>query len=399
MKGLGGQILYVGKAKSLRDRVHSYFAPITTLGPKTAVLVSQISTIDHIDVQSEIEALLLESRLIKKFRPPFNIASKDDKSPYYIHITREPFPKPIINHESARSLAGPFLNRHIPAKILRQFRRIAPYCTSPRPVSRPCLYSHLGLCSPCPAAGDAHGYRKNITRLKSLLSGQISRVKSELTKLMNTSSHQQDFENAAIYRDHLQNLEWLLAAHTSPEEYLVNPNLIQDKNQSALESLKVALGASHLALESLGRIEFFDNAHLQGTSPTSAMTVAIDGQVTHRHYRHFTLKSGSDDVSLMAEVLTRRLKRTDWPTPDLVVLDGGLPQLTAAHNLQPTTYNLPSIIALAKRDEIIYLSNGQQIKLPKAHPGLLLLMHLRDEAHRFSRRLHHLHRSKKLMLN
>ena len=114
------------------------------------------------------------------------------------------------------------------------------------------------------------------------------------------------------------------------------------------------------------------------------MTVAIDGEITPRNYRHFTLHT-SDDISMMKEVLTRRLK-TDWPTPDLIVLDGGLPQLSVI------TWNIPTI-ALAKREEIIYLPNGKNISLPKNHPGLLLLMRLRDEAHRFSRRLHHKHRA------
>jgi len=367
----------VGKANNLKSRVRSYFAPPIRLGPKTAALVSQIDSISHIPVRSELEALLLESRLIKKFLPPYNIASRDDKSPYFIHITREQFPKPIINHEPKNSLSGPFLNRLTPTRILRQLRKITPYCTAPRPVKRPCLYSHLGLCHPCPATGNQTTYLKNIARLKRLLHGHFSSVKSELTHLMKSASSAQDYEQAAEIKKSLDSLNYLLTSPIRPDDYIANPNLIADRNLESIESLKQFLPGS------LHRIEFYDNAHLAGTHPTSAMTVAIDGEVNPHNYRHFTLHT-SDDISMMKEVLTRRLK-TDWPTPDLIVLDGGLPQLSII------AWNIPTI-ALAKREEIIYLPNGKNISLPKNNSGLLLLMRLRDEAHRFARRLHHKHR-------
>ncbi|MBI2587225.1 GIY-YIG nuclease family protein [Candidatus Amesbacteria bacterium] len=345
-------ILYVGKANNLKSRVRSYFSLPIRLGPKTALLVSQIASIDHIQVSSELEALLLESRLIKKFLPPFNIASRDDAFPYFIHISKEQFPMPIINHVSKSAIVGPFLNRLIPSRILRQLRRITPYCTSPRPVKRPCLHSHLGLCHPCPATGNLTAYLQNINHLKKLLRGRFSSVKSELTHHLKSASRTQKYEQAAEIKKSLDALESLLNSPISPDEFIVNPNLIQDKNLFAIESLKTFLPGD------LHRIEFFDNAHLAGTHSTSAMTVAVDGEVTPHSFRHFSLHS-SDDISMMKEVLTRRLK-TDWPQPDLIVLDGGLPQ--------------------------------------HSHPGLQLLMRLRDAAHRFSRRLHHKHRNKSLLL-
>lgn len=366
----------MGKANSLRDRVRSYFA--FRLGPKTATLVSQINTIDYIPVQSELEALLLESRLIKKFLPPYNIASRDDKSPYYIHISREAYPKPLINHQSKSAIAGPFLNRLLPSRILRQLRRITPYCIASRPVKRPCLYSHIGLCHPCPASGNSSDYLKNISLLKKLLQGRFSSVKSELSLQMKTASKSQDYEKAGEIKTSLDTLDYLLNKPIRPDDYIANPNLISDRNQEALESLK------HFLPGELHRIEFYDNAHLSGTHPTSAMTVAIDGEITPRSYRHFTLHT-SDDVSMMKEVLTRRFK-TNWPAPDLIVLDGGLPQLSIVTWLIPT-------IALAKREELIYFLSSPPLKLPRTHAGLQLLMRLRDEAHRFSRRLHHKHRA------
>lgn len=397
------KIIYVGKAKNLRDRVKSYFQPPIRLGPKTAQLVENIVSIEFIEVGSEIEALLLESSLIKKFKPFFNIAAKDDKSPYYIHITREQYPKPTINHVSQAATAGPFLNRMVPARILKLFRRIAPYCIAPRPVNKPCFYSHLNLCNPCPGTNlgkldqlEIRNYQKNIVRLKSLLSGNFSHVRSQLSRDMAVASKKQDYEQAGLLRDQLLALEQLTSAHVLPEEYISNPNLIQDSRAESLELLAQVLPPLSIREGSGGvllhRIELYDNAHLAGTSPTSAMVVAIDGEITPRNYRHFTIRThkSNSDVDMMAEVLTRRLKRTDWPKPDLIVLDGGLSQLSVVN------WDIPTI-GLAKRDEIIYTVDKKEIKLPKDHPGLRLLMRLRDEAHRFSRRLHHKHQKQKMI--
>ncbi len=358
-------MLYVGKANSLRQRVRTYFQSPVKLGPKTADLVSHISNVDHIEVQSEIEALLLESKLIKRFLPPYNIASRDDKSPFYIHITSEKYPHPVVNHNQHKALAGPFLSGWVARTILKSFRRIAPYHTE-----SPCFYRHLGLCRPCPddlktRPGD---YRSNISRLRRLLHGQFKSVMRQAIKT-------QDFETAAALRD-------LLYRPISADEYVVNPNLVADRRQEALQSLHQALGVWPLT-----RIEMYDVANLSGTAATAAMTVAHDGEIDPRNFRHFTIKTKStpDDVNMLREVLTRRLNRDDWPNPDLIVLDGGKSQLSVV-NWKIST------VALAKKEEIIYVPNGNPIILSKDNPGLHLLMRLRDEAHRFSRRLHHKHR-------
>lgn len=390
-KNTQGEILYVGKAKSLRVRVRSYFQPPSQLGYKTAKLVSQISSLEHIEVGSEIESLLLESRLIRRFQPPYNLISKDDKSPYFIHLTTEAFPKPIINHEPAKPIAGPFLNAQIPRRLLRHFRKIAPFCTAARNVKRPCIYAHLGLCSPCPGdpATTVAAYKPNISRLKRLLHGQFKQVSADLTGRMKSASKAHDFESAAKLRDQLHALDFLLQSPIMPEEYIQNPNLTQDRRQESLDSL---IGNLPLAISNLHRIELYDIANLSGTSATGAMVVAIDGELSTKDYRHFTIhtKDTPDDVGMLKEMLSRRLKHTDWSQPDLIVLDGGRSQLSIVNWPIPT-------IGLAKKEELLVVpttSGYTEIKLPKTHPGLHLLMRLRDEAHRFSRRLHHKHRAK-----
>ncbi|MEK7091908.1 MAG: GIY-YIG nuclease family protein, partial [Patescibacteria group bacterium] len=335
-KDISGHTLYVGKANRLRQRVRSYFQPPVKLGPKTAQLVSHIASIEYIEVGSEIEALLLESSLIKKFRPHYNIASKDGTSPYYVHITREKYPKPVINHLPQAAIAGPFLSSLVARKILRSFRRISPFHTE-----SPCFYRHLGLCRPCPddPLTKSTDYNKNITRLKKLLRGQFKQVSRQAVKTL-------DFETAAALRN-------LLQQPTPPEEFVTNPNLLSDRRQEALETLHLALGTWPLA-----RIEMYDVAHLAGSAATGAMTVAINGQLTPQNYRHFTIHSGNDDVARLEEMLTRRIKN-NWPKPDLIVLDGGLPQLSLAHKALCGRAEPCAVIALAKQDEIIYTSTSQ----------------------------------------
>jgi excinuclease ABC subunit C len=378
-------IIYVGKAKNLKNRVRQYFQPYIKLGPKTAALVSQVNSIEYIEVFSEIEALLLETRLINKFKPKYNISSKDDKSPYYIHITKGGYPKPIVSHLANGSLAGPFLSGFIARSILNQFRRVAPYCTAKNP-EKPCFYTHLGLCDP-----DPFRYQKNIFKLKKMLKGEFGSVSRKLKQQMHHASSNRDFEQAAVLRDRLKSLDHLLQRPVVADEYLVNPNLVEDRR---LEALNEIIKNLKLKIKNLVRIEMYDISNLSGTFATGAMTVAIEGQLAPGEYRHFTIRKVStpNDVDMMREMLTRRLANSDWPKPDLIILDGGLSQLSILKSLITNLESIP-VFTLAKREEVIYSRDGGKIKLPKNNPGLQLLQRLRDEAHRFSRRLHHIHRS------
>lgn len=396
--------MYVGKAKSLKNRVRSYFAPPIKLGPKTVKLVSLIHSVDYIEVQSEVEALLLEARLIKRFLPDYNAISRDDKTPYWIHIIQETFPRPTVDHRREGAIAGPFLSGRAVRRILSSFRRVAPFCTATRraKLGRPCMYSHLGLCRPCPndPRTSPAEYQKNIELLKRLLRGKFTAVSRTLTRQMQAVSASQNYEAAAQARDHLHSLKLLLAQPVSPDDYLVNPNLVADTRQAALKAISEAI-----SIWPLSRIEMYDVANLSGTAATAAMTVATDGEINSKNFRHFTIRThppagGQDDVAMLREVLTRRLKRGDWPKPDLIALDGGKSQLSIIKGLFPDRTQRVgmqphSFIALAKKEEVITIPtpNGfRQIKLDRRNPGLQLLQRLRDEAHRFARRLHHRHR-------
>lgn len=231
--------------------------------------------------------------------------------------------------------------------------------------------------------------------------GHFSRVESQLNREMQDLSKELLFEKAATVKKQIEALSYLKSQPVSPQEFLVNPNLVEDSRLEALESLKKSLSALLLEQSPLNRIEVFDVAHLSGTSATAAMTVAVNGEINSKYFRHFTIKHAktTSDVDMMAEVVARRLKNSDWPMPDLIVLDGGKPQLAAVLALSASHLVLPPLAALAKQFETLVIPVGktyEEITLPKSHPGLLLLMRLRDEAHRFSRRLHHKHRSKNL---
>jgi excinuclease ABC subunit C len=344
--------------------------------------------------------LLLESKLIKKFKPFYNIISKDDKSPYYIHITEEKYPKPIINHESTKAITGPFLNKFTPQKILRLFRKITPYCTANRFVKRPCIYSQIGLCFPCPAQItqqlQIEQYLLNITLLKRMLSGKIQPVLLHLEKSMRQAVKNQNFETAIQLRDKLNALKQLLNIPISPDEYYSNPNLLADVHKTSVDSLLEILKPFFPRLTDLNRIEAYDISHLKGESATAALVVSEKGALRPDKYRHFTIKiaPSDNDVEMMREVICRRF-RNSWPFPQLIVLDGGVPQLSSILKPPAIFPENTALLAVSKNDEALHIfQNGYYvtIKPDLTNPGLKLLQNLRDEAHRFSRRLHHLHR-------
>lgn len=355
---------------------------------------------EHIEVSSEIESLLLESKLIKKYKPFYNIISKDDKSPYYIHITREKFPQPVINHEQKSSLAGPFLNRRIPQRILRTFRKITPFCTANRPVKRPCLYSQIGLCHPCPGEItvdiQTKQYLNNINLLKKMLKGKIPSVIQQLERNMNSASKHKQFETAAKLRDKYLAGKYLLETTISPDEYYTNPNLLSDIRQSALNALFSALSPYFPGLSGLNRIEAYDISHLRGEFASAALVVADKGDIKSSLFRHFNIKRSptDNDVEMMRETITRRFHNS-WPHPDLIVLDGGIPQLSAVLREPVIFPESVALTALSKKDETLHIFDGYKfvtLQLERTNPGLKLLQNLRDQAHRFSRRLHHIRR-------
>ncbi len=416
-KDKAGETLYIGKAKNLRKRVTSY-GQLPSLGNRTRLMINQATLVDHINVDSEFSALLLEAALIRKFQPHYNVISRDDKSPLYIMITKEKFPRvrPVrLKDFSSRypdrkqaHLFGPFPSGSSVRVLLKKIRKIIPFCDSKSDKGRSCLHSYIGLCNPCPRHLTRHSdkvqeqlYRQNILRIRQILTGKIKPLVKILTLEMENSAQTLEYEKAAQIRDQINKLNWLSTSSQSVEDYLANPNLIEDQREIALSSLKKVLGLA----QNPKRIECFDVSHTGKELGTAAMTVAVNGEVLSSMYRHFKIKFTQvpNDTAAIKETLQRRFTHTEWGIPDLIVIDGGKTQLSAGISALNTSvfkskFSNLRIIALAKQLEQIYIPDLKApISIAHSDPGLLIIMRLRDEAHRFSRRLHHKLRSRRFL--
>ena len=395
--------IYIGKANSLLTRVLSYFGP--NLEVKTLAMTTSARSLAFIKVNSEFEALLLEASLIRKYQPQYNIISKDDKHALYIAITKEEFPRILSVRKllttSYKLLAsfGPFPNSTNVNRVLKTLRRIFPY-SDHKIGKRGCIYLHIGLCNPCPSVitgiknqesriSERKKYLRNIRYLKSILSGHIDKVKSELNRDMAIFSKNQKYEEALESKKLIEKFEYITSPRIDSNMFLENPNLYDDMREKEMVELKNIIGSKYPNMETLRRIECFDVAHMSGTFPTASMVTFVNAEADKSLYRHFKLNKdvGGDDVLSMKEVIDRRKKHfTDWGKPDLIIVDGGKPQLKYFSELYESE-KIP-VVGLAKRFETIIFPDFTELRIPRGN-ALNLLQRIRDEAHRFARRLHH----------
>ena len=390
------RVIYVGKAINLRRRISSYFD--LDLQVKTAKMISEATHLSFIQVDSELEALLLEAKLIRAYMPRYNIELKDDKHPLYILITKEEFPRVItarkldLDKSPILAVYGPFPSSRSIYTVLRMLRRIFPY-SDHKIGKRPCLYSHIGLCDPCPneiVQSTEHNllkkrYLKNIRNLKSILDGNIEKVTEELENEMDILSKYQKYEDAAKIRNQIENLNYITRPSLPTEFYLQNPNLYEDTRKNELSELKNLLTKTDLVTNDLKRIECYDIAHLAGTNATASMVTFIDGEADKREYRHFKIRKakGGDDYDSLREVAQRRAKHfDDWGRPDLIIVDGGVGQVKS---FKEKINNVP-VVGVAKHPDRLVVDEN---KIKLEGPALNLVARMRDEAHRFARRYHH----------
>jgi excinuclease ABC subunit C len=405
------RVIYVGKAKSLRDRVGSYFNTKVEVNTKTYALIQRINDIDFVEAGSDIEALILEAELIKKHRPKYNISLKDDKSYLYIVIRAGKLPIVLTARKSdimpKDAVFGPYPDGATAKYVIHTVRKIFPFrdCSSTKfsrykKQEKPCLYGHIGLCqAPC-VFEDVRKYKQSINHLKKLLSGRGLKVLKDLKREMKIASEKQKYEEALSYRNLIQKFEYIREKHNPVQEYLENPYLLEDRALESLESLKNSL---EVLKDLPKRIECYDVSNISGKEAASSMVVATNGRIDKSQYKKFKikLKSTPDDFGMLQEVLRRRLKRNDWPHPNLIVVDGGKGQVSAILDVMNELKIFVPLLGLAKKFEtIVYKKDGEFVekRLPSSDPGLKLLVQLRDESHRFAQRYHHLLRMKKLHL-
>lgn len=378
-----GKILYVGKAIDLYHRVSSYFNGKYQYA-KTASLVEHIASLQTIEVHSELEALILEANLIKKYLPLYNIRLTDDKEYLYIKITDEPYPKIITARkqdlQDAKDFFGPFPSGKTVRETLKKLRRIFPWCNGGS--GRPCFYYHLNLCSgPCAGKINQKDYQKIIRYFIKFMEGKKEKVMEDLAEEMKEAVKALKFEKAEKLKRTISGVEYLTQIN-NVKSYLENPNFLNEQKQSALEELKKDLNLKNLPQ----RIECYDVSHLSGENVAGSLVVLTDGEIDKKWYRRFKihLNHQINDVAQMKEIIERRVKHHEWPTPNLILIDGGRGQVKSAKvALDKAGWSVP-VFGLAKRREWLYTPNVDIIKLAKSSLSLRLLQNIRNEAHRFA---------------
>ncbi len=391
-KDAEGRIIYIGKAKSLKNRVQSYLS--RQLDAKTQIMVSKIGGFEFRLAPSESQAQILEAALIKEYQPQYNIDLKDDKSFPWIKISGEEFPVVSVYRNKAGRrddgslYYGPYTNAKLMRQAIRAIRRIFGFRSCKKMPEKPCLYGRINLC-PAPCAGRITGsdYREIIGQIKLFLESKNDELLRGLAVKMQQLSKEEKFEDAAKVRDQLDALS---AIGGSQKGF----NL-----QLELEDLKDSLKLERLP----ERIEAFDISNILGQEATGSMVSFYKGAPDKNNYRRFRIKnvSGIDDYAMLAEVVGRRysrLVREKLKLPDLVLIDGGRSHLlTAQKELEKLGLGIP-LISIAKEKENIYIKGrAAPVRFKADTPALNLIRRVRDEAHRFAVSYHHLLRRKKII--
>lgn len=412
-----GRILYIGKAVNLRTRIASYIKT-RQLGGRTAKLVKLTEKINWQETNSEIEALISESQLIKKHKPPFNVMLRDDKQYFFVGIiprarsstevhskssgqAKEQFPRIFLTHQPLltihypllTSFVGPFTDGAALKTTLKLLRRVFPYCTCKQQHNNYCLNYHIGKCPGfcCLKKSGSNfqrqEYLKNIKAIKGILEGKRNSLIKQLKKEMLELGKKNEFEKAIELRYKIEKLEKVF----ENAKILRNLNVVNGK--TPIEQFRKSLGLPR----ALQRIEGYDISNIQGKFATGAMVVFIDGMPNKSQYRKFKIRLGDkpDDIAMLKEVLTRRFNHPKWPYPDLMVIDGGKAQLGVTRSVIPK--NIP-VLALTKnekhRGSHIFLNNKKVAISLKSLPLAVgnLILQIDAEAHRFAisyyRKLH-----------
>jgi excinuclease ABC subunit C len=514
MKDKHHTVIYVGKSKLLRNRVRSYFTGAHD--KKTQRLVQEIADFEYIVTTSEMEALILEMNLIKKYDPKYNVMLKDDKSYPYLKITSERHPRLLITRQVKKDKGkyfGPYPNVIAARETKKLLDRLFPLRKCNNPPGRVCLYYHMGQCKACSEdPPSSKEYARIVQNISSFLHGGFKVIKQDLKKKMYEASEQLNFERAQELRDQIQHIEvvmeqqkmtlndrkdrdifgysydkgwmciqvffirqgklierdvaifpffdtpeetfisfigrfYLHQHHLKPKEILLPigtdkelvKNLLEvdvhvplrgrkkELVELASKNAEIALNEKFtlierdeertiIAVEKLGqalnievphRIEAFDNSNIQGTDPVSAMVVFIDGKPDKKEYRKYKIRDveGPDDYETMREVIRRRYKRVvkeDLPLPDLIIVDGGKGQMSAAIDVLENELGLDiPLCGLAKDDqhktsELLYGDPPAVIPLSRQSQEFYLVQRIQDEVHRFAITFHRQLRGKNL---
>ncbi len=379
-----GKITYIGKATSLKDRVRSYFNNdlMETRGPLISKIITEADSLDWQVTDSVLEALILESSLIKKHKPQGNTREKDDKSYWYVVFTKEVWPRMLmvrgkelietIDPETIKYTFGPFPQASELKEALKIIRKIFPFRDKCEPQSgKPCFSAQIGLC-PGVCSGDIllKEYGRTINHLRLFFQGKKSILIKKLELEMKIAIRRLDFESAGVYRDRIFAINHI--------------------NDIAMLKTKTMAGGI--------RVEAYDIAHTSGKNTVGVMTVIVGGVPEKQFYRKFKIRGGgldiNNDILNLKEILERRFNHQEWPLPNLIVLDGGKAQLNAGFKFMTDIGVKIPMVAVVKDEhhrarEII----GDKLAARDYETDIILA---NTEAHRFAISYHRKERGRLL---
>lgn len=438
----GKKPLYIGKAASIKRRLASYFQ--STISDRVRRLREEARSLSFETTETEFDALIREAELIKKYRPKFNILMRDDRNYYYVVFTNETFPRIFVTHQpiniqskkqEARSMGhktldskflihdsrilGPFTEGSALFMILRLLRKLFPYCTCKRPHKRPCVNSEMGRCfgfcctirSKKFDTAERITYKKSIQSIRNILSGKSKTLLRELKKEMTGAAREKRYEKAGEIRNQYLGLQSIIS----------HRHIIEDRNPFIFRRAKASLELQHILKREnpVARIEGYDISNISGKEATASRVVFIDGKPEKSEYKRFKIRyKGISDFDMLEEVMVRRLNHPEWPLPDLMLIDGGSPQLRAVAKVLARHYKTRnskefpfSVAGLSKfktpegrtrrkasGEETLTILGGSTTFLKHiALDSMHLLQAVRDESHRFAKKYHTLLRKKSFL--
>ena len=405
------QIIYIGKSINIKARIKSHFENAKK-DIKERKIIENFDTIETIKTNYEFDALILESKLINKYKPQYNSRWRDDKSYLYIKITKDKnYPKIFISRKEKSKkdiYYGPFPSIRNVEYILKQIRKIFPYCSQNKISKKACFYNKINLCNPCPSRIEQISdrnlkkvlikqYKNNIHFIKQILEGKTNIIERNLLKNIQNFSKNNDFENALTLRNKL-----ILFHRLILQQILTNTDYDPSINFRFLKDLVIFFNKYFKSLNNLHRIECYDISNISFQYSTASMVVAINGELDKSKYRKFKIKrkDNHSDLFMLEEVLTRRFNN-QWQLPNLIIVDGGTPQvITALKILKKFNLDIP-LIGLAKNPNRIVagVEGLPSIKNLMSDPIFRILILLRDESHRFAKKYHVYLRDKKFNYN
>ncbi|MDA1317137.1 MAG: GIY-YIG nuclease family protein [bacterium] len=400
--------LYIGKSVNIRARLKSHFESAKQVTSKAYAYVNGSDHIQWIITDSEFKALMLESRMIRTHRPKYNVRWRDDKSYLYIKITKEVYPKISVTHEEKSTKAyyyGPFSSKQVTLRILKEIRRVFPFCMQTTVSKQRCFYSKIGLCDPCPNIINrttdtsqqnllTKQYKSQIRNVKNVLEGKSDTVLKMLLDAIDKHKEKLEYEEALIYRNRYLKLEAFILRKRFDSDTLEEYNTAERRSKELKKLLE-----RYIDLEDLHRIECYDMSTLSFKNNTASMVVFTDGLSDKKEYKRFKLDDKhNSDFDMFGEVMERRFKR-NWEKPNLVIVDGGKPQVRKVLQIFATMNVSIPLIGIAKRPDRIILGTKDllSVRPPKDNIGFRLVQALRDESHRFAKKYHVYLRTKNMI--